>query len=182
MCRWRATYHWKVLNKSYNFSLNLISIRGLHAKLWAPKVAGVPTLAISWFPLGSPGTKCHLDVGLVERHKIYYKREGGGVPQVQVVMSLVSPSRLWFVLAPKVFQLCTNHLVLVLCKPVWVSEACPFFLVPSRSSSMLIYPSKVLRAKERVSTLCSSAIFVFGTHIWVLQGVGSASFVVLLVS
>jgi hypothetical protein len=24
-------------------------------------------------PLGSPGTKCHLDVGLVERHKVYYK-------------------------------------------------------------------------------------------------------------
>jgi len=104
--------------RELQLSLDLISIRGLHAKLWAPKVAGVPTLAISGLPLGSPGTKCHLDVGLVERHKIYYKREGGGVPQVQVVMSLVSPSRLWFVLAPKVFQLCTNHLVLVLCKPV----------------------------------------------------------------
>jgi len=24
-------------------------------------------------PLGSLGTKCHLDVGLVERHKVYYK-------------------------------------------------------------------------------------------------------------
>jgi hypothetical protein len=38
-------------------------------KLWAPKVAGVPILAIS-FPLGSPGTKCHLDVGLVERRNV----------------------------------------------------------------------------------------------------------------
>jgi len=28
----------------------------------------------------SPGTKCHLDVGLVERHKIYYKGEGGDFP------------------------------------------------------------------------------------------------------
>ncbi len=51
-------------------------------KLWDPKVAGVP--------LGSLGTKCHLDVGLVERHKVYYKGEGGGVPQVGVVVSLVS--------------------------------------------------------------------------------------------
>jgi hypothetical protein len=27
-------------------------------------------------------TKCHLDVGLVERHIIYYKGVGGGFPQV----------------------------------------------------------------------------------------------------
>ncbi len=33
--------------------------------------------------------KCHLDVGLVERHIIYYKGEGGGFPQVAMV-SLVS--------------------------------------------------------------------------------------------
>jgi hypothetical protein len=43
-------------------------------------------------PLGSPETKCHLDVGLVERHKIYYKGEGGGFPQIQAMVSLVSPS------------------------------------------------------------------------------------------
>jgi hypothetical protein len=28
------------------------------------------------------GTKCHLDVGLLERHKVYYKGEGGDFPQV----------------------------------------------------------------------------------------------------
>ncbi len=38
-------------------------------KLWAPKVARVPILAIS-FPLRSPETKCHLDVGLVERRNV----------------------------------------------------------------------------------------------------------------
>jgi hypothetical protein len=41
--------------------------------------------------IGSPGTKCHLDVGLVERHIIYYKGESDGFPQVWVVVSLVSP-------------------------------------------------------------------------------------------
>jgi hypothetical protein len=87
-CRWCATYRWKTLDKGYNFSLDLISIRGLHMKLWAPKVAGVPTLAISGLPFGSPETKCHLDVDLMERHKIYYKGEGGGFPQVQVVVNL----------------------------------------------------------------------------------------------
>jgi len=39
-------------------------------------------MKILGFPLGSPMTKCHLDVGLVERHKVYYKGEGGGFPQV----------------------------------------------------------------------------------------------------
>jgi hypothetical protein len=36
--------------------------------------------------------KCHLDVGPVASHVIYYKGEGGGFPQVRVVVSLVSPS------------------------------------------------------------------------------------------
>jgi hypothetical protein len=35
--RWRATYCWKVLNKGYNFALDLILIGGLHTKLWPPK-------------------------------------------------------------------------------------------------------------------------------------------------
>jgi hypothetical protein len=77
---WLATHRWKALDKGYNISLDLVSIRCLHAKLWAPKVVGVPTLAISGLPLGSPETKCHLDVGFIERHKVYYKGEGGGFP------------------------------------------------------------------------------------------------------
>ncbi len=70
------------------------------------------------FHLEVPGTKCHLDVGLVERRRVYYKGENDDFPQVRVVVSLVSLSYSWLVLAPKVFQRCTKHLVLVLCKPV----------------------------------------------------------------
>jgi len=76
----------------YNFASNLISIAGLLAKLWCPKVAKVPTLAISGLPLGNHGTKSHLDVGLVERCRIYYKGEGGGFPK----------SGLWWVLCVRV--------------------------------------------------------------------------------
>jgi hypothetical protein len=60
--------------------------------LWGSKVARVLTLTILGLPLGSPGTKNHLDVGLVERHRVYYKGEGGGFPQVWAMVSLVSPS------------------------------------------------------------------------------------------
>jgi hypothetical protein len=91
-CKWHATYRWKALNEGYNFASNLISIEGFHTKLWGSKVAGVLILAISGLPLGSLGTKSHLDVGLMERHIVYYKGEGGGFPQVWAVVSLVSPS------------------------------------------------------------------------------------------
>jgi hypothetical protein len=87
-----VTYRWKALNEGYNFDLDLISIEALHTKLWGLKVAGVPTLGISGLPLGNRGTKCHLDVGLVKRHKVYYKGEGGDFPQVRVVVSFKSPS------------------------------------------------------------------------------------------
>jgi hypothetical protein len=67
--------------------------------------------------------KSHLDVGFVEKHREYYKGEGGGFPQVWAMVSLVRPSCPWFIVAPKVLQLCTNHLVLVLCRFVWVVDA-----------------------------------------------------------
>jgi len=142
VCRQRATYRWKALDKGYNFALDHISIRGLLTKLWGSKVARVLTWVISGLPLGSPETKSHLDVNPVERCIVYYKGEGGGFPQVRAMVSLVCPCCSWFVLTPKVFQLRTNHLVWVLCRPMWVSEACQLFLVPSQSSSTPLYPSK----------------------------------------
>jgi len=80
-----VTYRWRTLDEGYNFALDLISIKGLHVKLWAPKVAGVPIVGILGLPLWSPRKKCHLDLGFIERHKIHYKGEGGGFPQVRAV-------------------------------------------------------------------------------------------------
>jgi hypothetical protein len=94
VCRWCETYCWRSRNNGYNFTLNFIIIGILHAKLWAPKVTGVLDVEILGLPFGSLGTKCHLDVGLMERHIVYYKGEGGGFPQVRAVVSLVSLSLL----------------------------------------------------------------------------------------
>jgi hypothetical protein len=71
-------YHWKALDKGYNFALDRIAIGGLHKKLCTFKVAGVLVVAISGLPLGSPGTKSHLDVTRVEWRRVYYMGEGGG--------------------------------------------------------------------------------------------------------
>jgi hypothetical protein len=90
-CRWRATYHWKALDKGYNFASDLISIGGLHTMLWAPEVVGGRTMGISRFPLGSPRTKWHLGDGPVTKHRIYYKGEGGGFPSIQVVVNFTNP-------------------------------------------------------------------------------------------
>jgi hypothetical protein len=137
--RQRATYCWKALDESYNFAFNRTSIWGLLAKLWGSKVARVPVGGIY---ARVPGEKSHLDVGPVERSRVYYKGEGGGFPQVQAVVSLVCLCCPWLVLAPKVLQLCTNHFVWVMCRPAWVNKACQLFLVPSRSSNTPLYPSK----------------------------------------
>jgi hypothetical protein len=132
---------------------------------------------LAWFrnsQLGVLGEKSHLDVGFVAIHKEYYKGEGGGFPQVRPVVSLVCPCCPWLVLAPKVLKLCTNHFVWVVCRPVWVSEAYQLFLVPSRSSNTPFYLSKCceLESMPRLLPLPLSFTWI---HIWVLQGVGSAS-------
>jgi hypothetical protein len=57
-----VTYRSKTLDKGYNFALDLIAIEGLHKKLCASKVAGVPDVGISGLPLGSPRIKSHLHV------------------------------------------------------------------------------------------------------------------------
>jgi hypothetical protein len=90
--RWHATYRWKALNEGYNFASDLVPIGGLHTKLWPYKIVGIPILGISGLPFANPETKCHLDVGFVERHRVYYKGEGDSFPQVQAMVNLVSPS------------------------------------------------------------------------------------------
>jgi hypothetical protein len=58
-------YRWKDLDEGYNFVLDLTSIGGLHAKLWASKVAKVLILGILGLPRQNdiwvlapwPGTK-----------------------------------------------------------------------------------------------------------------------------
>jgi hypothetical protein len=172
VCRQRATYRWKALDEGYNFASNLIMIGGLHRKLCALKVAEIPVVTISGLPFGSPETKSHLNVAYVERHRIYYKGEGGGFPQVRAMVSLVCPSCPWLVLTPKVLQPCTNHLALVLCRSVWVSKACHFFLVPSQSSNTPLYPSIVLQTKARALTLCPSIVFNLGLAFESLKELG----------
>jgi hypothetical protein len=58
-CRCSVTHHWKALEASYNFALDLIPIGGLSKELWSFKVPGVQTGIVSGLLLGSPRTKSH---------------------------------------------------------------------------------------------------------------------------
>ncbi len=57
-------------------------------KVMGPQSCGSPNFE----NFGSPNTKCHLDVGPMASHKVYYKGEGGGFPQVRAMVNLVNPS------------------------------------------------------------------------------------------
>jgi hypothetical protein len=92
VCKSHVTYRWKALDEGYNFASNIILIGGLHTKLWAPKIAKISAARISGLTLGSPRTKWHLGAGPVASHRIYQKGEGGGIPQVRAVVSLMSLS------------------------------------------------------------------------------------------
>ncbi len=82
----------------------------------------VPILGISRLSLGSPGTKWHLGVGLVVRHIVYYKREGGDFPN----LSHSESCEFMFDHGSFVHQKCFNfaliNLLFSLCRFVWIIE------------------------------------------------------------
>jgi hypothetical protein len=90
VCKWSVTHWWEALDEGYNFASDLITIGGLHRKLCVLKVTRVLVVGISGLSFGSPGTKSHLDVALVESCRIYYMGEGGGFPRVRAVVSFMS--------------------------------------------------------------------------------------------
>jgi hypothetical protein len=96
-----AIYHWKALDKGYNFASYLIAIGGLHAKLWAPKVARIPIARQNAIWMCPPwrGVKNTI------RGKVMASPKFGSW---WVLWIQVCP---WFILALKVLKLCINQLI-----------------------------------------------------------------------
>jgi len=55
-----------------------------------PQSRGKPNFGNFGTPTWESQNKKHLDVGLVERHIVYYKGERGSFPQVRAVVNIVS--------------------------------------------------------------------------------------------
>jgi hypothetical protein len=107
VCRWRATYHWKALDKGYNFALDLISIGGLHAKLresqmWKFRDSHLGILGQNdiWVLVQWRSTK-YIIKGKVVMFRPWW-----------VLWVQVCP---WLILASKVLQLCTNQHIVWFC-------------------------------------------------------------------
>jgi hypothetical protein len=98
-----ATWHWKALNESYNFGLDLIPIQVQSEELWMSKVLGLQPGIVSGLQLGSHGKKSHSDVASIVRCKEYYMGEGGGFPRVRAVVSQVVESARGLSQHPRVF-------------------------------------------------------------------------------
>jgi hypothetical protein len=119
-------------------------------------------------PISQSWDKIPFGCGPVERHKKYYKGEGGGFPQAQVVVSLVNPRLL--VARPNTKNALTNFLF-GLCRFVWVIKCLSFFLI---HVGALACPStlEVLRAKERALTPCSSIVITLCSPLSLSRSLG----------
>jgi hypothetical protein len=163
-CKQRATYRWKALDETYNFASTSPRSEVCSQSYWAPKSQECPLARFQDSHAGVPGEKSHLDVGPVERSRVYYNGEGGSFPQVWAVVSLVCSCCPWLVLTPKVLQLCTNHFVWFVCRPCeWVSLSTLPSPIPELQHAPL--PLKVLWARERASTPPSSDVFHLDSHL-----------------
>jgi hypothetical protein len=141
-CRKRATYRWKGLDETYNFSSDGNSIGGLLRKLWGFKVAGVQSCAILGLPRGSPGSPgspgtkrpfgCH---PRDESQSILYGVRWWLTPKPGVWCVKVSSSSPMAVPTPKGPKMSSNHFV-------WCHEG------PCEWISLLILPSPILELQH----------------------------------
>jgi hypothetical protein len=164
---------WHTVGKistRYNFVSDFIPIGGLHTKLWPFKVVRVQILGISKLPLGSPGTKWHLGANPVAMHKIYYKGEGGGFPQVWAEVSLMSLNLL---VVHRSTRKCSNFTLTNLLFGFvqvrvsdWLLIILPS-LIPKLQRAPL--PPKCCELGSMPQFLIFS-LFSPQTHIWIYQG------------
>jgi len=136
VCRWHVTYHWKTLNKGYNFVL----IEGLHKKLWTSKMAKVPILWILKLPTWKFRKKWHLGAAPMAKHKEYYKGEGDGFPNSRLWWVLWVQVCQWFIQVPKMLQLYTNQQLVVLFMQVYMNNW-PFITLLNPYPRALTHPT-----------------------------------------
>jgi len=107
-----SMYCWKALNKGYNFASDLTSSKGLHSKLWASKVLGVPISRILGLPTWESWDKMTSGCSLCGQAQIIlWRRKVVVSPKSKPWWILWVCVCLWFIRAPKMIQLCINQLV-----------------------------------------------------------------------
>ncbi len=147
-------------------------------KLWAFKIARVAISRILGLQFRSLGTKWHLGVGPMARHKKYYK---GGRWWLPLNSSYDEFCKFVFACGLSVHQKCSNYaltnLWFGLCGSMWVIDLLVTLPIPSPYLGVLARPfiSKVLRVRELASTLSPSIVFTFGLAVKSIKELGGAS-------
>jgi hypothetical protein len=122
VCRWRATYLWKALNKGYNFAPEIASIKGLNKKSWTSKVVGILILGISRLPTWESWEKWHLDATpwLIIENTIRGKVVTSPKSRPWWILWVyVCP---WLVCAPKCSDYALTNLLFGLCRSIWIID------------------------------------------------------------
>jgi len=174
MCKWCVTYRWKDLDEGYNFSLKLVSIEGLHKKLWASKVAGdliskLPLTWGSWEKMTFICSPLWLIIENTIRGRWWLPPSLGCGESCESVCARGS----------SMHQKCSNYaltnLFFGLCRFVWiinqlVTHLNHHFKAPTRPFTL-----EVLQARERIPTPFSSVVFTFGLAFESYEEFGGAS-------
>jgi hypothetical protein len=125
-------------------------------------------------------TKCHLDVGFMERHVVRGKMVASTKSRPWWILWIRSCP--WFVLASKMLKLCAlTNLLFGLYRSMWVIKHLSFFVIPSRNSNTPLYPQSV--ASQRT---CFDSLFFHCFHFKLIfesiKELGSASHKIKIIS
>jgi len=158
-----VTYSWKTLDKGYNFVLYLMSIEGLHKKLWASKVVRVPILKISrlltWESWDKMTFRCRPSWQGI-------KNSISGKVVASSSLGRGESYEFMFAYGSSVHQKCSNYtltnLLFGLCKSVWIID-----LLVTRLSS----PFKALAHPSTLEMLwtreCTPIPYPCWFHLWI---------------
>ncbi len=129
-------------------------------------------------PLGSPRTKWHLGASLVAMHREYYKGEGGGFPQVWVVVNFVNPCLPMARSCTKCPIYTLTNMLFGLYKSMWVIDLLVNLPSPHPRVLTRLSTPEMLWAKEHAPTPLS-VIFAFGLVVESIKELGGASFAIM---
>jgi len=142
----------------------------------APKVARVPILGISGFPLGSPETKWHLGLGPMAKHRVNYK---GGRWWLPPSSGCGESYESVFACGSFVHQKCSNYaltnLLFGLCMSMWVIEFLVTLLSPHYGVPACPSTPKVMWATEHAPTPYPFVVFTFRLKVESTKEFGGAS-------
>jgi hypothetical protein len=93
MCAGGVRHGVEKLSKRATSLVQTLSQSEVEARSYdVPKSQESKTEKVSRLHFGSPGKKCHSDASVAERHKEYYREDGGNTSRVRAVVCHVSLS------------------------------------------------------------------------------------------